>query len=257
MTTDFRNRVVLPILLPLGVLLAIVVVVGTLALVLLYNPHEVGLVVALVVAAGFMVAFSLANAVDAEHMTIGRRLTIGAVAVLPVLGGLGAAVWASNNDVERMIDVEPVASAPEGALAGAKNAESFCTFEDPDNQTPETCTDVDELTFPAQPEADTFAYLFGNVDQGVQHNLQLFELASADEGAPGPGEGVFLVEDGAEVITGVDEITYEVAQDDPTIFEEGAQFYYNCVVHPAMQGVLTIGPPAEAAGGDSSGGGEG
>lgn len=255
MNTELRNRVVLPILLPLGVLLGIVVVVGGLAAIFLYNTREVALMVALVVAAGVMVAFSLANSVDAEDMTIGRRGAILAAGVLPILAGAGVSVWAVNGGVpaeDLMINIEPHLTAPEGALAGAKNAESFCVFEDPDNQTAETCTDVDELTFPAQPDSETFAFIFNNVHNGVPHNLQLFELAGSAD-APEPGASVFGVPDGAEVITGPAEITYEAEQGDPPLYEEGAQFYYNCVVHPAMQGVLTVGPPADAGG---DGGGE-
>lgn len=246
MNTDLRNRVVLPILLPIGVLLGIVVVVGGLALILLFNPRAVGLTVALVVAAGLMVAFSLANAVDPEDMTVGRRVVIGAVGVLPLLGGVAASLWAVNGGVpleEMPWYYEPEIQAPPGALAGAKNAESFCVFEDPENQTAETCTDVDELTFPAQPESPTFNFIFNNVQQGVPHNLQIFELAGSPD-APEPGPILFGVAEGSEIINGIAAITYEVEQGDPPLYEEGAQFYYNCVVHPAMDGVLTIGPPA-------------
>ena len=251
MNTDLRNRVVLPILLPIGVLLGIVVLVGGLATIFLFNTRAVSLTIALVVAAGIMVAFSLANSVDAADMTIGRRGVILAVGVLPLLAGAGVSLWAVNGGVpleNLMWYIEPHATAPPGALAGAKNAESFCVFEDAEEQTAELCTDTDELTFPAQPEAELFAYHFVNLQQGVPHNLQLFELAGSAD-APEAGEAVFGVDGGAQVITGIDEITYEIAQEDSTILEEGAQFYYNCVVHPAMQGVLTIGPPAEAAGG--------
>ena len=135
-------------------------------------------------------------------------------------------------------------------IAGATNAESFCAFEDPENPTAETCTDTTELTFPAQPDAEAYAYVFNNLQAGTPHNLELFELAGSAD-APEAGAAVFGVPEGAQVITGPDEITYEVPVEDPAVFEEGAQFYYNCVVHPAMQGVLTIGPSGE--GGEGGG----
>jgi hypothetical protein len=251
MNSDFRNRMVLPFVLPLAVLLGVAVFVGGLALILLYNPRDVGLMVALVVAAGFMVAFSLANSVDEDQMTLGRRAVILSVGVLPLLGGVAASIWTVNGGVpadELASTVpgyyEPEAAAPEGALAGAKNAESFCVFEDPENQTAETCTDTSELTFPAQPDAEAFAYVFNNLNAGVPHNLQLFELAGSAD-APEAGAPIFGAPDGAEVITGIAEITYEVPAEIATALEQDAQFYYNCVVHPVMQGVLTIGPPAE------------
>lgn len=252
MNTDFRSRILLPIVLPLAVLAGIVVVVGLLAAILLYTPRVVGLTIAMVVAAGFMVAFSLANAVDEEMMTLGRRVVIGAVAILPVLGGGGAALWTVNGgvaeeDLASSVPAyyEPVQLAPEGALVGAKNEQSFCVFEDPDDQSEAGCTDVSEVTFPAQPDSAEFAYVFNNLQSGVPHNFQIFELTE-DGGEPAPGEIVFGVDDGASIVTG-QSITYAAEQGDPPIYEEGAQFYYNCVVHPPMQGVLTIGPPPEGA----------
>ena len=249
MNTDFRNRVVLPVVLPLAVLLGIVAVVGLLAVIFLFSPRTVGLTTAVVVAAGFMVAFSLANAVDEDAMTMGRRLVIGAVALLPVLGGGLAALWAVNGGVpeeERSSTIpwfyEPVLSAPEGALVGAKNSENFCVFEDPENQTADTCTDTQEVTFPAQPDAEAFAFVFNNVNAGVPHNFQIFELAD-EGGEPAPGPLLFGVAEGSTVINGVDDITYQAT---PNVYEQDQQFYYNCVVHPVMEGVLTIGPPAEA-----------
>lgn len=247
MNTDFRNRVVLPIVLPLAVLVGIAAVVGTLAAIFLFSPRTVGLTTAVVVAAGFMVAFSLANAVEEGHMTLGRRAVIGAVALLPLLGGAAAALWAVNGGVpeDELSETlpwyyEPELSAPEGALVGAKNAENFCVFEDPENQTADTCTDTQEVTFPAQPEAESFAFIFNNVQAGVPHNFQIFELAD-EGGEPAPGALLFGVAEGSTVITGEAEITYSASPND---YEQGAQFYYNCVVHPVMAGVLTIGEPA-------------
>lgn len=249
MNTDFRSRILLPIVLPLAVLAGIVVVVGLLAAILLYTPRVVGLTIAMVVAAGFMVAFSLANAVDEDMMTLGRRVVIGAVGVLPLLGGGAAALWTVNGgvaeeDLASSVPAyyEPVLLAPPGALVGAKNEQSFCTFEDPENPTEDSCTDTSEVTLPAQPDADAFAFVFNNLQAATPHNFQIFELAD-EGGEPAAGETIFGQDQGSEVITGT-ETTYEV---EPNEFEEGQQFYYNCVVHPAMNGVLTIGPPPEGA----------
>lgn len=243
MNPDFRNRILLPIVLPLAVLLGVVVIVGGIALILLFNTREVGLAIAVVVASGFMVAFSLANGVDEEDMTLARRGVIVAVGVVPLLAGAGISLWSLNGGVpleEIRFYVEPVALAPEGALIGAQNSESFCTFEDPDDEG--SCTDTSEVTFPAQPDAETFAFVFNNLEAGVPHNAQLFELAGSAD-APEAGEVIFGTDEGSEIITGPAEIVYEVPVEDPALFEEGAQFYYNCAVHPVMEGVLTIGPP--------------
>ena len=102
----------------------------------------------------------------------------------------------------------------------------------------ESCIeDSQELTLPAQPDSDIFYFEFVNEQEGVAHNFQIFELEGADEAGP----IIFGVEEGSNTITG-GVVLYQVDQtEDP--FEEGEQFYFNCIVHPNMQGVLTIGPP--------------
>lgn len=249
MNSDFRNRMVLPFVLPLAVLLGVAVFVGGLALILLYNPRDVGLMVALVVAAGFMVAFSLANSVDEDQMTFGRRAVIFSVGALPLLGGVAASLWTVNGGVpeDQLAGTVPayyeeVAAAPPGALVAAQNAESFCVFDDPEART--NCTDTSEVTFPAQPDG-SFFYEFVNIGQ-APHNFQIFELAGSAD-APEAGAPIYGVEQGADTISGGEETVYEVAPETAQPFEDGAQFYYNCVVHPVMQGVLTIGPPPEGA----------
>lgn len=242
MNTDFRNRVVLPIVLPLAVLLGIAIFVGGLALVLLYNPRVTSLTIALVGAAGLMVAFSLASSIDEEHMTIGRRGAILAAGVLPLVLGAAAALYAVNGGVpeeELMINRLPALTVPEGAIIGAQNSQSFCIPADEEGS---SCEDTQEITIAAQPDSPTFVFEFLNLEGGVTHNVQLFELAEED-GAPAPGPVVFGVAEGAATIVGVDEIVYQVNAETP--FEAGNEFYYNCVVHPAMNGVLTIGEPAE------------
>lgn len=235
MNTDFRNRVVLPIVLPLAVLAGIAVLVGGLALVLLYNTRVVGLTVALVVAAGLMVAFSLASAIDREDMTLGRRAVIGLAGLAPLVFGVGVSLWSANGGVdaaELQINKEPVLLAPEGAVVAAQNSQSFCAFDEESGE----CTDTAELTLPAQPEEDVFRFEFINLDS-VAHNFQIFQLED-DGGEPAPGEIIFGVAEGAATITGPDvDVIYQVTENP---FEVDQQFYYNCVVHPVMEGVLTI-----------------
>jgi hypothetical protein len=245
MKTDLRNRIVLPVVLPLLVILGIAAAVAGMAMIFLFTNRVLALTMAVVIATGIMMAISLANSVDAEDMNLARRGVILLTALGPIAIGAGVAIWSANGGLpeeDLNINKEPALAAPEGALVGAKNDQSFCAFSDVENQTADTCDDVSELTFPAQPEG-SFLFLFHNVNDGVQHNFQIFQLAG-DAEAPAPGDGLFLVPDGATVITGPAEILYNVPPETPLT---PGQYYYNCVVHPVMQGVLTI-----AEGGDGT-----
>lgn len=250
MNSDFRNRIVLPVVLPLLVLLGVAVVVGGIALILLFTTRVLALTIAILVATGIMVAISLASSIDEEDMTLARRGVIVLAGALPLVIGAGIAVWSAAGGVpedELNINKEPALTAPEGALVGAKNDQSFCVFADPENQTQDSCEDTSEVTFPAQP-GGPFLYEFNNLQNAIQHNFQIFELAGGAE-SPEPGDELFGVADGAQLITGPETIIYNV---EPDVLTAGQQYYYNCIVHPVMQGVLTI---AEE-GAEGEGGGE-
>ncbi len=235
MNPDLRNRVVLPILLPLGILGAVAVGVGGIAVMLLFTTRVLALTIAVVIASGVMVAMSLASSIDEKDATVARKGVIGLVALLPVVLGASVSLWSANGGVPAE-DLNwnrlPHILAPEGAVVGAQNSQSFCDYDEETGD----CTDTDALTLPAQPESESFLFLFENLESGVAHNFSIFELAGS-ESAPEPGAIVFGVAEGSEIVTGVTEKLYEVV---PNEFEAGDQFYYNCVVHPAMDGVLSI-----------------
>lgn len=246
--TELRNRVILPVLLPLLVVGGVALAIGGMALVLLYTSRTIALTIALVVAAGIMVAISLANAVDEQDMTLARRSAVLMVGVLPILASVGVALWSANGAVpaeELNINKQPVLVAPEGALVGAKNDQSFCVFTDPESRTEASCEDVGEVTLPAQAEGGPFLFEFENLQANIQHNFQIFALAG-DPSEASAGEELFVTSNGSELITGPDQILYSVP---PDAGVEPGQYYYNCVVHPAMQGVLTV---AEGDGGEGA-----
>jgi plastocyanin len=78
--------------------------------------------------------------------------------------------------------------------------------------------------------ADTpFTIHFSNEDQGVPHNVQLFE------GSDTSGDPVWAP-DGDAVITGPDEAEYSV----PAL--SAGTYTFNCLTHPTtMVGTLTVG----------------
>ena len=71
------------------------------------------------------------------------------------------------------------------------------------------------------PAGQPFKIAFSNNDSGVQHNV---EIKKAD------GSSAFR----GEIVTGVTTITYDV----PAL--EAGAYTFNCTVHPAMTGTLTV-----------------
>ena len=78
----------------------------------------------------------------------------------------------------------------------------------------------DKTTLEA-PAGQPFKIAFSNNDSGVQHNV---EIKKAD------GSSAFR----GEIVTGVTTITYDV----PAL--EAGAYTFNCTVHPAMTGTLTV-----------------
>ena len=238
MDTDLRNRVVLPILLPLGILLGLAAVVGSVAFILLYSTKGIAILAAGLMATGIMVAMSLASSTEPDDLDTAKRGVIVLSGVVPVLASAGLAIYLGATAPESIqFNVEPIASFPEGAVTAAQNSETFCIL----GEDGESCEDTQEYTLPAQPHGESFSFQFVNLQANVPHNLQIFELAE-EGGEPAPGELVFGVAEGSATINGVADIVYQVDQS-AGAFEPGQEFYYNCVVHPVMDGVLTVGEP--------------
>lgn len=236
MKTDFRNRVFLPIVLPLLILLAMAAFIGVFALTLLHSTHEASLMLAAVAAGGILFVISLAASQD--RLDPLRRGVLGVAVLVPLLVG-GAFAVGLVGDIppeSRMINVEPPAEAPEDAILAAESDQTFCMPSNGD------CEPTDFWSVAAQ-ETEEFIYLFENRDDTAPHNLSIRELAG-DRDEPEPGE---VIHEG-EVLTSVDESTETV---EPGL--EPGDYYFVCDVHPStMTGVLEVGGDGE--GGDAEGG---
>jgi hypothetical protein len=238
MKTEFRNRAFLPVVMPLGILLTVVVLVLSFAAILLYNTKEAALVIAIVAAGGILLAISLAASKD--HLDGRQKAAVFSAGALPVVLGAVFSVLSVNGLVDASalnINREPHLQVPEGALIGAQNDQSFCLFDEAGD-----CVDSSEWEMAAQPDAPPFVFEFDNIDPGVPHNVQIFALAGSEE-EPEAGDGIFVGVEDSPLVTGVDSIVYQVDQ----AIEPGT-YYYNCVVHPVMEGVLTITEATEGGG---------
>ena len=233
MQTDFRNRVFLPIVMPVLILLVMAAFIGTLALIFLHGTHEMSLMLAIVAAGGIL--FTVALATSQDRLDPVRRTVLGVAVLTPfILGGLIAGgIIGEIPEGERMIDVEPPIEVPDDAILAAENSLEFCLPVDGD-------CEPTELWTVASQGPDQFAYLFENLEGGVPHNLSIREL-EGDRDDPQPGDEIFHE---GEIITGIDEVTEVVV---PGL--EPGDYYFVCDVHPAtMIGVLEVTEEGEAGG---------
>jgi plastocyanin len=212
-----RQSLLLPILLPIGVLAVIGLVLFGFSRVLLAISHTAATVVALVAAAAVV---GVAAVVASRKRVTGATLfsMVAAVTGIAMVAG-GLAVVAAPLQEEGGEEpggegVVVALAAPEGAAV-----DGFST---------------DALVVPSE---EPFTIAFDNADPAVPHNVVIFDGPDAE--APALFSG--------ELITGPATIDYQV---EPV--PEG-EYFFHCEVHPAtMTGTMTASP-----GGGGGGGGEG
>ncbi|MEX0836233.1 MAG: hypothetical protein WD010_09090, partial [Nitriliruptor sp.] len=181
------------LLVPLAVLGVMVLFIGLIATLLLFNTKTGALVLAALAAGGVLFSVSLLAARD--RLDRGQRFAAVGAGVLPLLvGGLIATSLIGGIDpADQMRNVQPLTVVPEDApVIAAENSNEFCLPDDAGGCEP---TDTWEFT-PSEAE-ETIAYLFDNLEAGVPHNVVLTTLdGSAD--SPAPGDELVA----SEVITG-------------------------------------------------------
>lgn len=210
-----RQSIVLPILIPIGLLAVIGAALWGFSRVLLSISHSAATIVALVAAAGIV---SIAAWVASRKRVTGASLfsmVAAATGVAMVAGGL-AVVAAPLEDGEEgegggaaVVEL----AAPEGAAASGFSTDSL-----------------------SAPSDEPFTIAFDNQDPAVPHNVVVFDGPDAESPALFTGE----------LITGPAQVSYAVEA-----VPEGAYFFH-CEVHPTtMVGTLTVAP----GGGEGGGGG--
>lgn len=252
MKTEFRNRAFLPIVMPLAILLVIGLVVGVVASILLFVDRQGAVAVAMLGAAGILVAISLAasqDRLDARRRSVVvlagiAPLAVGALAAAGVVGGL--------TDEERNINVEPHApqfvfeGIEEGApVLAAETAAGFCLPEECGSST------TNEWAFSYE-EAGEVMYAFDNRDTTATHNLMIYDVDDQDLSTLDGPISLSQLQDNYEVITPAEPPTFMGPQaqtyrwtPEPAEGEEGQaippQAYFVCTIHSgSMWGVVDI-----------------
>ena len=194
-----RESLLLPILIPVGALIVIVVVLYSLSRVLLSVKPNAATAVAFVAAAGIM---AVAAFVASRKQVTGAALGafVGAAAGIAMLAS-GVAIAVIGPPEEEVEPFHAALAAPEGAAS-----EGFST---------------DALEVEADVPIDLE---FDNQDPSVGHNVQIFDGPDASAASLFQGE----------VITGPDETTYHVPP-----LAEGEFFFHCEVHPTTMTGTIT------------------
>ncbi|MEX2275670.1 MAG: cupredoxin domain-containing protein [Actinomycetota bacterium] len=212
-----RNRLLLPILLPIGLLAGMAVLMILFAQILLNTSTEAATIVALVVATAVLVVGGIA-ASRGKLGIAGLGSMLGVVAGVAMITGAIALAVSPPGEHGGEQGGEP-GKEPFVASIAAPPGASVNGFE------------PDKLTFAADVPIELE---FDNQEQGVVHNVEIFD---SEDDASGP-----LLFSGAQ-ITGPVKADYQI---DP--LREGT-YFFNCVVHPTtMTGQVRVEKDASTGG---------
>ena len=202
---EVRFKVPLPIVVPIGALVAIALVTFGMSRILLSVPKEVAVIVAIAIGANILIAGAfVAN--RPEHAR-GSWAELAIVAAYPlvigiVLANLGLGAGHAPEEAEHG-GSEAAAAGGGGSAVSAANV----------------AFDTDTLELEAKTES---TIPFANEDS-AEHNISIYEDDSASK-------ELFK----GDVIPGGQEITYEI----PALPK--GEYYFQCDVHPAMNGTVTV-----------------
>jgi plastocyanin len=195
-------RVPLPVIIPLGALAVIAVITIGMSQILLNVPKEIAVVIAIAVAANILIACTIIALRPQETKRTWVELVI--VATYPLIVGLVIAQIGIGEG-------EASGSAPAEASAQGANSVSA--------QNVQFDTDSIELT-----AGEETTLTFVNDDSSAtQHNISIYETEAAEDN---------LFE--GQVIPGGQEVQYDI----PPL--EKGEFYFQCDVHPSMNGTVTV-----------------
>jgi hypothetical protein len=224
---DVRSRIVLPIVIPVVILLSMAAFVGAMATLFLFNTKAGATMLAAVAAAGILFTISLSAGQD--RLDTPRRAVVVFAAFLPLLAGaaVGFGLIGGVDDADRMINVQPLLVVPDGAPEiAAENSQEFCLGDEG------SCEPVDIWEVEPGDVTDPVSFIFENREVGVDHNVQITNLEGSVDN---PERGSEILADSALVAGPI--VDVYVHPDGLTWEELPEEWYFLCVVHPAMNGV--------------------
>lgn len=244
----FRQRVFYPVVIPVAILVGVVGTIALVAWLLLNNTREGAIALAIVGAAGILVAAALAA--SQEGLSKAKQAGVAMAALVPLaVGGVIAAGVADIEPDQLNINAEPHVPAlalpevaPEAPVMAAVDAASFCLPTDGG------CEPTQEWEIALTEEyQEVFTYTFDNQDEVTSpHNLTLYELP--EESAYGSAVdqlGTDLILPTLPEPIGVATVSYQFAWpgEETGGGDAPEEFYFVCTLHPStMWGVGTFTP---------------
>ena len=229
MANQLRSRILAPVLIPLAIVAVMGVVVGGVAMLLLYNTKTGALAFAGVAAAGILFAFSLAA--GRERLDGRARVILTVAALLPFGLGVGVATGFIGDVQEeaRMINVLPLLQVPEDIpVIAAENSLEYCLLGDD-----ASCVPTDRWDVVPSAETETISFVFENLEPQIPHNVVIAVLEGTEDA---PTSGEVLAE--SSLISGVSSeyfVAEGISWDDLP-----EAWYFFCRVHANMNGIGTV-----------------
>lgn len=217
MNREAKDRLLLPIVIPLAATVALAFVILAFSRILLAVPPEAATPIALAMALNVLTGAALfASLPRLRSWVLKAVLVVGAV----ILATGAVASMAVSGELDELFGKEKVEEK-----AGPKEQPGNEPGSGQENGVGPGITaqgivfDKSEIELPAGKEAPL---PFDNQDAGIPHNVSIY----TDQG----GEALFQ----GEIITGPAMIDYPV----PAL--EAGTYYFQCDVHPQMNGTVTV-----------------
>jgi plastocyanin len=222
MNRETKDRLLLPVVIPLAATVALAFVILAFSRILLAVPPEAATPIALAMALNVLTGAALfASLPRLRSWVIKGVLVVGAL-LLAVGAVTSMAVSGELDELFTKEEVAPEAAPEPGpGTSPAEEGEGESPGPGPGPGISASGIEFDktELELPAGQETPL---PFDNQDVGIPHNVSIY----AEQG----GEALFQ----GEIITGPAKVDYSVPALDP------GSYYFQCDVHPNMSGTVTV-----------------
>jgi hypothetical protein len=217
---ETKDRLLLPIVIPLAATVALAFVILAFSRILLAVPPEAATPIALAMALNVLTGAALFASLPRLRSWVIK----GVLAVGAILLAVGAVTsMAVSGELEELFKKEVAAPEAGPGTPSAQEGEGESPSPGPEPEPGLTANgiafDKTELELPAEQES---SLPFDNKDVGIPHNVSIY----TEQGAEALFQG--------EIITGPAKVDYQVPALAP------GSFVFQCDVHPNMSGTVTV-----------------